>query len=147
MNSSLLRRLCAEYTKLASSIGRRAHDNPTYREAIAALDKSATGEDLRDQGILAALSNAERVTPGWSEEALGYVRVFATTRHEFTVEQVREFAYESGLPRPPDDRAWGHIPITAVKRGWVERAGVVEAVDPKVHKNMVTLWRSRIGAK
>ena len=100
------------------------------------------GRALRDVGIEQAAEHAERVEPDWKDTAYDAFCAVARKHGEFTTEQARKLSRH--VPDPPDKRAWGHVAQRAVKAGIIERAGYVAADDPKVHRNVVTLWRSRI---
>ena len=99
--------------------------------------------ELRDQGMRAASDHADAVVPTWTERALAYVHAIAMRQRTFTMEDVRMFAHNDGLPLPPDGRAWGTVARVAAHRKWIAKQAYKEiAKDPKVHMNEVQVWRS-----
>ncbi len=91
----------------------------------------------RDTGIAAAVEHADRDIPDWSDQALTLVRFYAAASlREFMAEDVREWAYASGLPPPPDGRAWGAVMQRARWFGYIKPAGYRAArssnMSPKV---------------
>lgn len=100
------------------------------------------GRALRDEGINRAAEHAERVEPDWKDIAYDAFCRIARQHQEFTTEQARHLSRV--VPDPPDKRAWGQVARRAVRAGIIEKAGYAVADDPKVHRNVVTLWRSRI---
>ena len=97
--------------------------------------------EARDQGIRTAIEHADDVTPRWSDKAFELLCEHAQRHAEFTSEDVR-FAAKDSIPAPPDGRAWGGVFQRAARAGIIARAGYVQARDPKVHCNVVTLWRA-----
>lgn len=97
--------------------------------------------EARDEGIRTAVEHAESVTPRWADKAFDLLCQHARANAEFTSEDVR-FAAKDSITAPPDGRAWGGIFQRAARAGIIARAGFVQARDPKVHCNVVTLWRS-----
>ncbi len=94
-------------------------------------------EARRDVGIRASVDHADREVIGWSDEAVALVRLFAVGHiGEFLTENVREWAYASGLPLPPDGRAWGAVMRRAERFGYVRAVGYRAArssnLSPKV---------------
>lgn len=77
------------------------------------MDKQQARE-RGNTGAQRAAEKAERVSPGWIDEAVRYVDRF--TRHnllgmtgQFTIEQAREWAESMGLEKPTNGRAWGQV--------------------------------------
>ncbi len=108
------------------------------------VTKEALARQLRDDGMARAADHAEVVEPGWNELALEYVRVYAKANRQLRGEMVRIYAENRGFPLPPDKRAWGAVMMRAAKAGLITKLGWTTAVDPKVHKNPVSLWQSNI---
>lgn len=105
--------------------------------------------ELRDAGIQRAVDYADSLAPAsspkWSDTAYAYLIEFAKTTKTFTGEAVRSAAEESGMvTTPPDKRAWGGVMRRAVTAGIITRDGFETALDPKVHCNIVTRWRSNV---
>jgi hypothetical protein len=103
------------------------------------------GAALRDAGMKAATDRADRENPTWSDRALAFVHHYALTHAELTIEDVRTFAHNNGLPMHDEGRAWGSIPRVAAGLRWIQKTDRVRlAADPKVHKNRCTVWTSLI---
>lgn len=100
----------------------------------------------RDDGIQRAADHADAVQPRWTDVAFAYFCAYARHHAEFITESARKYAEDSGLPAPPDKRAWGHVATRACRAGVVRAGGFAKAVDPKVHCNVKTLWVSRRAA-
>ncbi len=94
---------------------------------------------LREQGMRAALDHAEDVNAGWKEAAYMFVLTFPAT--EFKNEDVRVYAYNNGLPHPPDERSWGGVIRRAMHAGIIEKIGMTTAEAPGVHAHPITKWR------
>lgn len=105
-----------------------------------------SGRDLAKEGMERAADHAERDAPGWRDQALEYVRQYATEHYEFMCEAARRYAEGRGIGPPPDKRAWGAVMVKAARAGYVQKIGFACATDPKVHMNPAGLWRSRIGS-
>lgn len=90
----------------------------------AALDFDAA-ERRADVGMRRAADHAERVEPGWTEQAVQALREFAKAQTApFTIETARE-AIAAKVPRPPEARAWGAVTRLARSRNYIAAAGVV----------------------
>jgi hypothetical protein len=110
------------------------------------IEHAITARELRDEGMKRAVDHAERETPGWQDQAIGHVRVFAGLEHEFMCEEARRFAESRGIAPPPDKRAWGAVMMKCAKLGLIEKVGLGYAKDPKVHMNPASIWRSKARA-
>jgi len=66
------------------------------------------GEQLRDEGMARVEQSSG---PEWNQQAYYWSLKFLNSLEmaEFTSEHIRNFAYENGLPQPPDGRAWGPV--------------------------------------
>lgn len=100
---------------------------------------------LRDEGIDTAAAHADAVQPEWTEQAFAFLRLYLELNATFTTEDVR-MAARGVVPEPPDRRAWGSVTRRAVKEKLIERSGFTEAKDPRVHCNIVAVWRSKVVA-
>jgi hypothetical protein len=56
------------------------------------------------------------------------------------VEDLRKFAYDMGLPKPPSERAWGSVISSAKRDGLVEHRGFSSVKNPKAHKTPASVW-------
>lgn len=97
----------------------------------------------RDAGIAEAIEHADAVTPKWSETAYAFLERYARTHERFTSEDVRD-ASKGEVPEPPNLRAWGGVFQRAARKRITRRDGYDTARDPKVHCNVVTVWRSEL---
>lgn len=97
----------------------------------------------RDEGIRRAVDHANAVEPRWADQAYEFLVRYLQTVETCTSEQARAAA-AGVVPEPPSRRAWGGPFTRAARAGLIEREGYTTAVDPKVHCNVVTVWRSRV---
>lgn len=100
------------------------------------------GAQLRDEGIRRAVEHADAVEDRWSGRALAWVKTIAERGGTLTSESVMDEAYATGLPVPPEPRAWGGIMQAAAKRGWIKRDGFVESGHARAHCRPIARWRS-----
>jgi len=79
-----------------------------------------------ENGQMVALFNADSHSDGWSDRAYGYVVMYAQMNKgcEFMAENIRKFAYESGLDRPANERAFGPVMVRARKAGIIKDLGI-----------------------
>jgi hypothetical protein len=101
------------------------------------LDAIEQAEAVRAGQLRAesAASHAERVAPGWREQALDAVRLHATRHERFLAEHVA-----LPVPSTADRRAMGAIMPEAARRGWIKRDGF--ALDS--YGSPKSSWRSLI---
>ncbi len=97
------------------------------------------GEILRDEGITRAINHAELDKPGWKANALEFVKLYQPM--EYMTEDLRQFAYERGLPRPPHERAWGAVMVAAAKLGWIKSLGIKRKKSPEAHTTPAVMWK------
>lgn len=96
--------------------------------------------DSREVGISQAVDSAERIHPGWCDQAFQYLKAFILdSTAPFMAEDVREAA-EGAVPSPPSLRAWGAVMIRAAKEGLIKRAGHQNVRNERAHKTPATLW-------
>ena len=86
------------------------------------VPSAAEARQRRDTGMRSSVEHADDVSPSWSDRALALVAQYAQKHPEFMAEDAREYAHKSGLPVPPDGRAWGAV----IQRA--HRAGLIMAV-------------------
>lgn len=104
-----------------------------------------TGRDLRDAGIHAAITNAERQATDWATEAMRALQMYllAHPGEEFMAEDVREYAYNTlAVPYPPHCRAWGAIISKAARDGLIERVGIAPVKTASSHMANASVWRA-----
>ena len=117
---------------------------PVRREegAVNQLDLNYARAE-RDAGMRQATDHAEAETPGWSAQALAYLRQYAERRDRFPGWFVTEEAALSGeVPEPPTKKAWGSIFTKAARHGWIVKDGY--RPDPHRHANPCPVWRSLV---
>jgi hypothetical protein len=77
----------------------------------------------------------------WCEQALVCLRAYAQGRNApFLIEEARRAAEVSGLPTPPDARAWGHVVRVASTSGYIEQCGSARAGSS--NGSLKPLWRA-----
>jgi hypothetical protein len=95
---------------------------------------------LRNQGMAQALAHANLACPDWEDKALIHLLIYP--HGMFMAEEVREWAYQQGLPQPPHERAWGGIIRNARKLGLIKKVGFQNVKNPKAHATPAGLWQS-----
>lgn len=84
----------------------------------------------RLEGMTVCADHAESVRPGWLGQAHASLRDYVAAHDApFTIEQFRGWAYERGLPRPTDDRAFGAVTQAAIKAGLIVRVSYAPAAS------------------
>lgn len=116
------------------------------RAANIQPDKPETGRARAKQGATRAENKTNKVRPGWSDDALAFVRVYALTHLEFIIEDAKNWAYQNGLDAAHSDGAWGHVPVRAASAGYIMRMeGYAEkSTNPNRHGTPSRSWRSLI---
>lgn len=111
------------------------------------MNRAREAAAARDAGIALAIDHADRKEPGWSDEAFAVLEKFVAKARrqgeDFTSEQVRDYSESSGLPEPPDHRAWGGVFVRAVRAGLIEHAGFDTSANPRAHSRPINKWRAR----
>lgn len=77
------------------------------------------------RGMARASTRAERVAPGWHEQALDRFREYVSSLpldRDFIVEDVR-LAIQAKLPVVPELRVWGSITQAAIRIGILSKTG------------------------
>ena len=111
------------------------------------LFKVSTGAELRDAGIQQAVDHAEQVEPGWSDLAYQFVLEFVNEYaprmgiEEFLTEDVRAWAHNEGLSRPPSARAWGGVIRRAAIAKRIRSNGTRQVKNPNAHCANATVWQ------
>lgn len=114
---------------------------------LALLDKAgrptlSAAHTAAELGMTQALEHAEEVTPKWGDLAVRWIERYAGQHGEFSGEDCVLAAYEWGLVRPPDDRAWGWPFRRAAKRRLIERVTDRTAPRKRGHGSPGPVWRS-----
>ena len=101
-----------------------------------------TGKELARAGANLALDHANDMRLGWGDDADDQLSAFLRTypNREFLAEEVREFAYARGLPKPPNERAWGGVMMRAKAYGLIRWAGTKAVKNRKAHAANAALW-------
>ena len=90
-------------------------------------------------GIDKAVEHADAVEMGWSGQARAalneFIRLHPTP---FTSADVIAYADETGLPKPPDRRAWGSVFQKASRDGAIRKVGYVP--HPHRHLSPAVQW-------
>ena len=104
------------------------------------------GDKLRDEGMQLSLFNAELKVPLWGARALSFLIEYLTINpyKAFQTEDVRTWAYASGLPTPLNCRAWGSVISNAKKNGLIEFVGHENVDNPLAHSTPAAVWRKDI---
>ncbi len=105
---------------------------------MMSLDRAASIRN-RDAGMEAALEHADAVEEDWGDQALELVRRYPSDQ-AFMTEEVRAWAYERGLPEPPNHRAWGPVMKKAERAGIITHAGTGLVSNPQAHRTPAALW-------
>lgn len=104
-------------------------------------DKELTGAQLRDAGIIKAITHANQKVEKWSDKAYSFLLEYITTTTQFKTEDARAYAERRGLEEPPSKRAWGGIILKAARARLVIKDGHTLVDNPKAHKCLATLWK------
>jgi hypothetical protein len=100
--------------------------------------------ELTDLGIARSADHADRVRPGWGDEALAMFRLYASAHEKFRTADVRDWAYSTGLAEPPHGTAWGGVARRAASQGIVRALERSRSPDPLCHGAFMTVWRSLV---
>lgn len=104
--------------------------------------RGPTAQELADDGMARAVDHADAVEEGWSERAYKLLCRYATEHSEFMTEDVRVWAHQIGLPKPPDGRAWGAVTLRAVKASIIYCHHYRKTRIPPAHATPRPVWRS-----
>lgn len=105
------------------------------------MNNLPSGIQLRDSGINTALGHANDVIENWADRAMQYLIAFLQTHPgKFMAEQVRQFAIDGGLPKPPNNRAWGGIFQSASRSKLIKQVGYARVKNPRAHCANAALW-------
>jgi hypothetical protein len=104
---------------------------------LAAQNEKREAEQRAELGITRAATRAERIAPGWKEDALEAVRAFARERQSFLSEDV-----PFTVPEGSDPRAMGSVMRAAASKGYVVADGWAPANSS--NRSAKVRWRSLI---
>jgi hypothetical protein len=77
----------------------------------------------------------------WSEKAFHYFKSYIRLVNDFVTEDFRAWCAGTGLPEPPDNRAFGGILVRARFAGLIEHCGYVKSQNPKAHRGTISKWK------
>ena len=97
-----------------------------------------SGAVLKDAGQKKILETCDEVTPGWVDQAMEIIRLYARHRRTFTSDDVREGA--GHLPDPPHHNAWGSVFSKAAREKIIRRCGHAKARHAAAHSRWVGVW-------
>ena len=142
------------HRRVRTASGAKGQAAPSYSEGGEAmiddqLDLFLAKEAGRE-GMERALDHADRVNSDWSSRAMECLREYARSHAYFMVEEVRLLAHSSGLPKPPDPRAWGAVVTKAAKAGIItsdslERSSCRTGHGPSCHAVAFEHLQARCG--
>jgi hypothetical protein len=91
---------------------------------------------VTNEGIQRAVDTANRVSPGWSERAYNYLKVFVASRkpgERFMAEDIRA-DFGTYNDEPVSYRAWGAVVRRAIMNGIIIRVGYDQVRNAKAHR-------------
>ena len=102
----------------------------------------STADELQAEGIAAATEHAEKVRPGWTDDAVEMIRRYVDhIKAPFLIEDARAWAYQQGLDEPPSLSAWGAVPRRAAKLGIIHHSGTMAPTKSAGgHKDEKVVW-------
>jgi hypothetical protein len=94
------------------------HEAKLRTAVMSGLPTRKRAQQRAEDGAARAVAHAERVDPGWLEEACRLTLKYAKLKGAkgFLIEEARVYAHGKGLPAPREPRAWGGVPLR-LKRG------------------------------
>ncbi len=104
-------------------------------------ERQPTGRDLAEEGMARAEDHAERVEPKWGAQAYDRFTAYCANGGYVTVEAIKAWAYDTGLPKPPAEGAWGAVTRRAVRDGVIVFHEFTESQNASQHMKPVRVWR------
>jgi hypothetical protein len=100
-------------------------------------------EQNRDKGIARAVNHAEAIMGDWFDKASVMMLLFMKQNpgKAFMAEQVRAWAEDCGMPKPPDNRAWGGVFISASKANVIRSIGYKRQESATCHCSPKNVWK------
>lgn len=102
------------------------------------------GEQLMQEGLQRAVDNANKKNDKWSDRSW---ELFKSWLHlkpahfEFMMEDFRLHLERNGkIETPPSKRAYGFIPLKALREGLIERYGMGHVQNENAHMANATVW-------
>lgn len=106
------------------------------------LQDMAAALAARDAGMQSSAEHAEDVQPGWQDQAVSFCAMLASPLGDFTMERMAAAAYDLGLQRPDEGRAWGAVTVRLIREGIIEKTGQF-APAASSHGSPKPLYRRR----
>lgn len=105
------------------------------------FDQPLTAFDLAIQGATLAADKAERDDAGWKDKAWELLLKYLDIKHTpFQCEDFRAWAYENGLNKPNNERAFGAMFIKAAREKLIVRHGYGPTENRTSHCANATIW-------
>ncbi len=101
--------------------------------------------NLRRSGVSRGILNIDADPKAtWHDRAMERVKAYANFNAAFMAEDVGEWSVRNtGLPAPPEPRAWGGVMYRAWRDGWIEPTGhYAQTTYGTGNKRGMRLWRS-----
>ncbi len=119
---------------------------PSEHDAVRQLTQGLFFDPkvLADLGMKRAAQSAERMNPGWTDEAFEFLKKYARSHELFISEDVSDMSREEGMRQPSTDRAWGSIYTRAQKENIIIQDG--SGRSRRRHNSICPRWRSLIFA-
>lgn len=99
-----------------------------------------SGEERADEGAKRAADHADREISDWSDRAYSILMSYPDGGEPFMTEDVRQYADKVGLPRAPDQRAWGHVIRRATRASKLKLVGYAPMKSPNCNANPKSVW-------
>lgn len=117
-------------------------ERPAHLTRAAARQQALALARLRaERGMAQAESSAEWSMPGWVEQAIEKLRMFARAQGGvFSIEQARE-ALKDEVPPPIELRAWGRVTQLASARGFIEKVPRLYMPAASSNATLKPAWR------
>lgn len=84
-----------------------------------------TAREAAEHGIK---SSSEHAGDSWNDDAFHYLRWYSALMFRkgqtFHIEKFRQWAYSKGLPKPPEERAFGALTQKAIRMGLITPTGM-----------------------
>jgi len=125
----------------------RANEEEEIRQSTMSFSQSAkdsniadsTGSDLADEGIQAAMDNANEK---WKADVLEILRYLSITHREFNADDLARIMKTDGVPNTHPN-AIGGLFREANKRNWCKKTDkYVKSKVPKKHSRILLIWES-----
>jgi hypothetical protein len=128
------------------AFGKPYDHNGTSRPCVFAPSKwtpvTPATEARREaqEGIDRAVEAADREVASWSDNALAWVKLYATLNRGKRVigADIVQASIAHKIIQPPNPKAWGGPIQRAARAGYIVKVGT--APDPNRHTNPVPLW-------